>query len=376
MNNSTEVSLTDLPRWNFTSGDELFPYHEIYTFHGKERKTKQYVEYEILSGIFEPVFYAVLIVGVACNLLVSLVLVRSAKLRKNISNFIVFNLCISEVIFRAAVTFFFVNFSRTSDRENGRCRSLIFIEHACLTAIFFFLAVIAMDRCENILSPLHRLTANKGFKHRLRLVCCVWVGAVLCGSPFLFFTASRSVEETNSLTNYSRNDFFTCGVKHTRSGQIGVTVSNFLAFVTPLIVMVMSYSKIVIFLRKERLAKTLQLSVPRSEKKAVFMSFTIISAYLLCWGPKLAVEVLETFDAINFQSIDLRVVSILLTVNLLHFSSSILHTAIYAFFNANFRTELRRMIYRAKPRSNTKLTPKLHITDLANKKLSCQPTKE
>ena len=192
-----------------------------------------------------------------------------------------------------------------------------------------------MDRCENILSPLHRLTANKGFKHRLRLVCCVWVGAVLCGSPFLFFTASRSVEETNSLTNYSRNDFFTCGVKHTRSGQIGVTVSNFLAFVTPLIVMVMSYSKIVIFLRKERLAKTLQLSVPRSEKKAVFMSFTIISAYLLCWGPKLAVEVLETFDAINFQSIDLRVVSILLTVNLLHFSSSILHTAIYAFFNAN-----------------------------------------
>ena len=95
-----------------------------------------------------------LICGIVLNILVLYVMLRSRKIRKNLSSFLIFHLSLSHVLL-----YFLLPIFKSSPIFS--CANKEFARHLFGAAIFGTLATIAVDRYRNIAQPFKSLTPRR-----------------------------------------------------------------------------------------------------------------------------------------------------------------------------------------------------------------------
>ena len=100
-------------------------------------------------------YYALLSCGAVLNITVVFVMVRSGRIRKNISSFLIFHLSVTHLLLHLTVPILWnIHLSKGT---SSSYKALVFIDYACAAAIFNSLVAIAWDRHRNVLRPFDSL---------------------------------------------------------------------------------------------------------------------------------------------------------------------------------------------------------------------------
>lgn len=286
--------------------------------------------------VFDSVFLAL---GLASNLFVCFIMTRRNLTGKSISNFYIFHLSLAEVIYRLvlAVMEIFKSMTDYSSLSDDQCRAMTFFPHATCSAVFVFLAGIAMDRKTHIINPLKNLGLAKYRKTRIALI---WLFSVAISVPIIFGAHVNPflfMGQNNSSQPISSSSVFICVLLRGKSlSQICFTIYFLLAFVVPLSVITHSYCKIFIFLRKRATKRTMSACYIKSKYKALRMLVLIVLSFLLSWGPLMLMELAKVYGAgVRFEDISIKKIAMSISL-----TSSVIHPVIYSFGNANFRCEV------------------------------------
>ena len=304
------------------------------------RKLSMYLEKnfrEALLIIFDSVFLAL---GLASNLFVLFIMSRRKLIGKNISNFYIFHLAVTEVLYRIALTVLKI-FNSTVESHlisKADCKAMTFWPKVTCAAVFVLLAGIAVDRKNHIINPLKNLGL---VKHRSTRIVLIWVFSVAVAFP-LIFGANLSPKRNNTAkinSSHSVSALSNCLLPGgTLLSKMSFTIYFLFAFIVPLSIITISYSKIFLYLRKRASRQNMSLCYVRSKRKALRMLVLVVVGVLLSWGPIMFSDLARVYGA-RFEVGDISVKKLTVSISL---TSSVIHPVLYSFGNANFRFEVER----------------------------------
>ncbi len=173
-------------------------------------------------------YYVLLSCSAVLNSMVVYVMLRSGKIRQNISSFLIFHLSVTHLLLHVTVPVFWSIHS--SKGNSSSCKVLVLVDLACAAAIFNSLAAITWDRHRNVLRPFKSL----GPRH-LKTVAVIWTYAFITSAPFIYSvrTESRVIcSEKNNGTKTCKEYSF-CHLPSDWKIQLSKTIYFLLAFVIP-----------------------------------------------------------------------------------------------------------------------------------------------
>lgn len=287
---------------------------------------------------FMIVFSLVFFVGVILDIFVIFVMVRSGQLRKNISSFLLFHLSVTHLLFHVvvpAVTMRGKTLQRSSD---AMCKVSAFVEHACPAAIFSTLMAIAWDRHKNILQPFNSLVA-KTMKSYLLLVAVIWTYAVISSASFVISTTVRSDNICSIVNNTQQQceELKSCRTPSDWKVQLSVTFYFLVAFVIPLTYMTFAYTRIAVRLWKRSKTGIIHSAVAKHKTKSIRLLLVAILGFVLCWSPSILINLLDRYGVLEGLSLEEKVKLKLWCHFIAPASSSLINTAVYAYFSPEFR---------------------------------------
>ena len=319
--------------------------------------TRQYQNYLQFADAVFALEVLLAIIGVVANCIVCGVLLRQKRLLKNFSNFHLFNLSITDIIFRLALTpmLLTIEYTAVEHGSNAVCKLAVFVTCTTLAVTFTLLLGIAFDRYIHIVHPLKARYIT--WKHSRNAVIISWFYAALCSSPFLY-----SMKYVKSDWNFTADaEYELCLSTLGFPFQISSSVFLVFAFLVPLVLMAVAYSKVLKVLWQRSRSKVINSRIAEAKLRAVKMMVVIVLAYFVSWGPKLFWICLQAFEVVSLEySIDWESEDIswednikdeknyimLLTVDditdLFTFTSSILNPVIFGFYNMSFREDLKK----------------------------------
>ena len=319
--------------------------------------TRQYQNYLLFANAVFAVEFLLAIIGVVANCIVCGVLLRQKRLLKNFSNFHLFNLSITDIIFRLALTpvVLTIEYTAVEHGSNAVCKLGAFATLTTLAVTFTLLSGIAFDRYVHIVHPLKARYIR--WKHSRNAVIISWFYAALCSSPFLY--SMKYVKADSNLTTDTEYELClsTLGVPF----QVSSSVFLVFAFLVPLVLMAVAYSKVLKVLWQRSRSKVINSRIAEAKLRAVKMMVVIVVAYFLSWGPKLFWIWLQAFEIVSLQYPtdweseeiswednikDEKNYIMLLIVDditdLFTFTSSILNPVIFGYYNMSFREDLKK----------------------------------
>ncbi|KAK3718284.1 hypothetical protein QZH41_001251 [Actinostola sp. cb2023] len=248
-------------------------------------------------------------VGIGSNVLVCIVMRRSKRLLKVLSNFFIFELSIAELTLRVflqlktALRYFSIG---DNDIEVF-CAIFGTVVDMCCGAIFCLLAGIALDRYVNIVYPIKGRTLGQ---QKIKGTMLVWGYAVLTAvSTTPFYTKVNSVarcsepEIINSTANCS--EFFFCDTGRSTASKTIILINFFLRFMVPLLLVIACYLNIVssLALSKRNESKLFRTTaVRKSTWKALKMLLLVVVSYVICWFPQMLFKICSAFGYLeNFD---------------------------------------------------------------------------
>lgn len=283
-------------------------------------------------------FSLVFSIGLILDIFVIFVMVRSGQLRKNTSSFLLFHLSVTHLLFHVvlpAVTIRGNKLQRTSD---AMCKVAAFVEHACPAAIFSTLVAIAWDRHKNILQPFQSLVA-KTMKSYLLLVAVIWTYAVISSVSFVISTKVRS-DNICSIGNKTRQrceEYMSCRTPSDWKIKLSVTFYFLVAFVIPLSYMTFAYSRIAVRLWKRSKNGMIHSAVAKHKTKSIRLLLVAILGFVICWGPSIMINLLDKYGVMQSVPLDAKVKLKLWCQFITPALSSLINTAVYAYFSPEFR---------------------------------------
>ena len=287
--------------------------------------------------IFDFVFLAL---GLASNLFVLFIMTRRKLIKKNISNFYIFHLALTEVLYRIALIVLKI-FNSTVESDlisNADCKAMTFWPNVTCAVVFVLLAGIALDRKNHIINPLKNLAL---VKRRSTRIVFIWFFSVAVSFP-LIFGANLSPKQKNATqvnSSYSHASAFTCLLpRGTLLSKISFTIYFLFAFIVPLSIITTSYCKIFLYLRKRAAKQNISSCYVRSKCKALRMLVLVVVGVLLSWGPIMSSDFARIYEA-RFKVRDISFKQLTMSISL---TSSVIHPVLYSFGNANFRCEVER----------------------------------
>ena len=148
--------------------------------------TRQYQNYLLFANAVLAVEFLLAVVGVVANCIVCGVLLRQKRLLKNFSNFHLFNLGITDIIFRLALTpmLLTIEYTAVEHGSDAVCKLGAFGTYTTLAVTFTLLLGIAFDRYVLIVHPLKARYIT--WKHSRNAVTISWFYGAFCSSPFLY----------------------------------------------------------------------------------------------------------------------------------------------------------------------------------------------
>ena len=269
------------------------------------------------------------ICGIVLNILVLYVMLRSRKIRKNLSTFLVFHLSLSHVL----LYFLFPIFKRST---TSSCVTKEFARHLFAAAIFGTLAAIAGDRYRNIAHPFKSLAPCR-LKTFFLLILGIWLFAFATTMPIFFTIQSRTEiycekEENETVEKCYKLSYCYWPWK----GKLPKTMYFFLAFLLPFIYILLTYTKAALSLWKRTNKGAIHSAVAKHKVKTVRLMVLAVCIFALGWGPKFFVDFLRTYSV----SINLpwgHFFTFRKACEIAEVLSLCLNPILYAFFSPNFR---------------------------------------
>ncbi|XP_078343982.1 neuropeptide FF receptor 2-like [Oculina patagonica] len=276
-------------------------------------------------------YYVLLSCGAVLNSMVVFVMLRSGKIWQNISSFLIFHLSVTHLLFHVTVPVFWsLHFSKGN---SSSCKALVLVDLACAAAIFNSLVAITWDRHRNVLRPFKSL-GPRHLKTFLMLVAAIWTYAFVTSAPFIYSVRKDSrviCSKKNNGTTTCKNYSF-CHLPSDWKTQLSKTIYFLLAFVIPLMYMFIAYTKIAVSLWERSKNGTIHGAVAKSKVKSTRLMVIAVLGFVLCWGPKFFVDLLNAYGVYSENNFELQIWCFLAQT-----SSSSINPAIYAFFSPEFR---------------------------------------
>ncbi|XP_078368247.1 C-C chemokine receptor type 1-like [Oculina patagonica] len=323
----------------------------------EESFTEQYQNYLVFSNAVLIIELLLAVIGVVANCTVCGVLLRKKRLLKNFSTFHLFNLAITDIIFRLALTPVLLTIENTAVKHgsNTVCKLGAFGSYTTLAVTFTLLLGIAFDRYVHIVHPIRARSIT--WKHSRSVVVISWLYSAACSSPFLY--SMKYVKADWNLT--ANTEYELCLSTLGLPFQISSSVFLVFAFLVPLILMAVAYGKILKVLWERARSKVINSKIAEAKFRAVKMMIVIVVAYFISWGPKLIWTCLQAFEIISLEypvdwdSYEIsweeylrqekKYIILLIvddTADLFTFTSSILNPVIFGYYNMSFREDLKK----------------------------------
>lgn len=136
------------------------------------------------------------IIGVLANITVCIVLVRDCHFKKHISNFMLFHLSITDMVYRLIVVpvQLIALYLPIENKPALLCKFAKTLSSAVHAAVFTSLVAIALDRHESITKPFKRLRHNPRFS---LYILAIWGYSVFSATPQI------NIEEVRYMTNFT-----------------------------------------------------------------------------------------------------------------------------------------------------------------------------
>lgn len=320
-------------------------------------------------------------------------MVKSRFLKKNLSNYFIFNLSVTELLFLLVGTPLITTFTASKDPNPIQCKIEFFLSRTCAAAIFVLLSGIALDRYFNIAHPLKTFVSHI---NRWHASLAVWIYAAICGAPFLYSAENIKLETCKYKTvmknlsvpvqaNLNRNVVlrksgsyflqnklgnisfsvqikelpvhntlnepeprYTCGISTGKAGKSTFFIYFIFAFFIPLVVMVTTYSLTTLKLWKRSKTGRVNRVFAKSKVKSMRMLVFSVMAFSVSWGAVFIRDMLNAFNVIETSSLNKTGVIIVSLMGYLYYFSPIMNAALYSLYNANFRKEMKNSYLRVK----------------------------
>ena len=309
---------------------------------------RSYEEAKIMFGIIVLVNLSVIVLGIIVNAVICYVMVREKRYKRNGSNFFIMHLSVMELVYRFIIFPVIITFAvPTLGIKSVQCKVITFFSKTCTSAIFVSLVAIATDRYQNIVHPLKTL---KSKSKPVLPVFLVWLYASIVSCPSVISVESISVLEIPESRGMSCDDCADkklCDIPQNTLGQSSTTLYFLLAFVVPLTLISVLYTKIVISLHQRSNNGMMHTVAARSKSKAIRMLVMIVFGYILTLGPSVVFAMLRSYGVINNTSFDVMLLVSCL-VEFATYTSSLVNPLIYAYYNGDFRKELVRLLPKKK----------------------------
>ncbi|XP_078378054.1 neuropeptide FF receptor 1-like [Oculina patagonica] len=281
-----------------------------------------------------------IVLGVVVNGAICSVMLRGKRYKKNTSNFFILHLSITELVSRLLIFPIVVHsLAATSAIESVQCKFLTLISKTFASATFTSLAAIAIDRYQNILHPMKALKSKKWPVH---LVCLVWLYATVVSIPSVVSVEStyvNEIPEAQGIDCENCTDGRICDIPPNTVGQVSTTLYFALAFLVPLILIFVLYTKVAIFLHQRSTKGKMHKVAARSKSKAVRMLVLAVIGYVLSLGPAALLAMSRSYGQLNNTSFH-HMFAVSWTVQIVTLTSSLANPIIYAYYNGDFRKEL------------------------------------
>ena len=290
----------------------------------------------------------VILLGIVINASICYVMFRKKRYKRNTSNFFIMHLSVMELVYRFLVFPIVIFFAVPSlGISTVHCKALSFFSKTCTSAIFLSLVAIAIDRYQNIVHPLESF---KSKRNPVLLVFLVWLCAAVVSCPSVISVKSIPVLEIPEARGMSCDDCVDkklCDIPQSPLGQSSATLYLLLAFLVPLVVLFVLYSKIVLLLHQRSHRGMMNKLAARSKCKAVRMLIIIVFAYALSLGPAVIFTMLRSYNVFNSTSFEVMLL-VSLAVEFATYTSSLGNPLIYAYYNGDFRKELVQLLCKRK----------------------------
>lgn len=297
-----------------------------------------------LAKTSEAAVFCLIFLGIAINATVCGVMLRNKCVLKNLSNFFVFHLSVADLIFRLLTVGPLIYLSSVLNTEKSpiACKLYHFFSSACGAAFFVTLVVISVDVYRDAASPLKGLMSRRT---PFLVVFGVWLYAAVCSGPLMYSAESVLYTEIPEVRSNVTDELKNCSVPklcdfyRNWSGQLSTTLYFVLAFLAPLIVIVILFLLTYVYLRRDCKSGAISKETANAKGKVTRMLSALSLGVVICWGPIVFVSMLRSYDQLEHTPPDI-VLILTIATELMKFMNSLFNPLIFACYIPNFRKDL------------------------------------
>ena len=308
--------------------------------------TEQNFTFDQEKKLFLAYYVILIVLTVAGNTLVCVAIYVDVRLRSP-TNWFIASLAVSDLFYGLAGLPFRIAANVKPMTSIEVCSAWIWMDMVCAAASMANLAVISVDRYLKITKPFcyHRNMTKK----RSRLaICGVWIYAVLLATLSVIKWPGADGVVIDHAQGLCRND-----------NKVFYTVANIVAFLSPLVVVIASYSLIfrtalAQFNKMKHLSVNTSTTEERRKQKSVVRDFkatktlaVVLGTFTVCWAPFFIMFTISQYDSAYLKPLPDKVgmAFIYLFIWILPNLNSACNPVIYAYFNAEFRRSFRKIMW-------------------------------
>lgn len=282
--------------------------------------------------------YAIMfLISLPGNLMVCVIITRRQKM-KTITNFLILNLAVSDVLYTIYVPVdIVISESESWPYAEFFCNIFFPLMTLSICVSAFTLMTLALSRFWAVVFPLRRQISV--FQVKIVLVV-IWLVCIIQVLPYALILRV-STESTQCDESWPREE----------NRKIYTVILFLLQFVIPLTAITFAYTMIGFELRKSsRKTNNQVLEQTRSEesKKIIRMLVLVTVTFAFCNLPSSTMWMIKDFSSINIVGFD----DIIVFLNILDFANAAANPCIYLACNEDFRREFRRYLAKLRGKVN------------------------
>lgn len=288
-------------------------------------------------------------------------IVSTTKSLQNVNNILIANLAISDIIIAVVCTpfQFYAALLQRWLLPKLMCKLCPFVQNVCVNYNIFNLVLLAQDRYHAIMTPLNHHPSKK---HTIYSIILIWTIAIVLAIPNIFLFEFKYIKDTTLgikpfCTTYNPSfqttsvseDFSQFHLVHTifnKENGYFTSVYEFYAFIQmivqflgPLIYLIITYSKIAILLWNSQTPGVDEDCYRK--RNSIKMMIVVVVVYAICWIPwHMFATVKAMWRPMSEKPWIIK--PLFFFCHWLSMSSGCCNPFIYAFFNENFRKEVRK----------------------------------